>query len=506
MTLFTRVQPQRHRATAPTLLVALTLLAPAVQSEPFIAPGRAELRVDLQQLADENVIQGPITAWPLSWQSLVADLESADLDNLSTETRAALDRVTTELNFAEQTKRFLPHVRIGFASEPIAIRSFSSTPRAEGELEAGISYTGDRLSFNLNVIRAWDSPDEWRADGSYIGFALQNWSFIAGMPERWWGPGMQSSLILSTNAQPLPQIGVQRLSVDGFERPWLRWIGPWSVTSFLGQLDDERVVNDALLFGIRFTARPLRQLEFAFSRAAQLCGDGRPCGASEFFRMLAGRDNVGRGDVTRENEPGNQLAGLDLRWNFTDMPYAVYLQWIGEDSRQGGPQIGSFMRMIGAEHTGRFRSSGWRHRTFIEMADTTCQEGGGGFGGNKFNCSYQHGTFRTGYRYEGRPLGYTTDTDSESLSVISVFTGPDNRSFEFGAYSVRVNQGPVAGGQLHSLSTTPASRYGIDVSHVRDLPLGRLRVRLSYAEQRDQLTGATETDSVAAVEWMIGYW
>jgi hypothetical protein len=461
--------------------MTLACVGPALHADPFIAPGRAEVRVDLQQLADDGVIGGPITAWPLSWQSLVSDIENADLASLSIETRAALDRVTTELGYAEQTHRFLPHIRVGFASEPIAVRSFASTPRAEGELEAGISFTGDRLSLNLNVIRAWESADDWRLDGSYVGFATGNWSFVAGMPERWWGPGMQGSLILSNNARPLPQIGVQRLSVDGSRRRWLRWIGPWSMTSFIGQFDDERVIDDALLFGVRFTARPLEQLEFAFSRAAQLCGDGRPCGSSEFFNMLVGRDNSGR-NVSAEDEPGNQLAGFDLRWSFSEMPYAVYMQWIGEDSRQGGPQIGSFIRMIGAERHGRLGSSGWQHRTFVEMADTTCQEGGGGFGGNKFNCAYQHSTYRTGYRYEGRPLGYTTDTDSESLSVISVFNGPDNRSFEVGAYSVRVNQGPIAAGHLHSLSTTPASRYGVDLSHLRDLPLGRLRVRLSYAE------------------------
>jgi hypothetical protein len=163
------------------------------------------------------------------------------------------------------------------------------------------------------------------------------------------------------------------------------------------------------------------------------------------------------------------------------------------------------MRMIGGEFAGSLRAPDWRHRTYIEMTDATCQTGGLGFGGNKFNCAYQHGTFQTGYRYENRPLGYTTDTDSESLSVISVLTGPDNRSFELAAYSVRVNQGPVAG-QPHSLSTTPASRYGIDVSHLRDLPIGQLRVRLSLAEQRNQLTGVTDNDSGIAVEWLIGYW
>ena len=500
-----RARRARHPLTGIAMLAVCGIWAETSPAEPFIAPGRSELRVDLQQLADADVIQGPITAWPISWQSLVDDLESATLEAQDAWTRAALDRVTTELGYAEETHRFLPHVRLSFASEPVAVRSFASTPRAETELEAGISFTGDRLSLNVNVTRAWDSTDDWRADGSYLGFAFGNWSVIAGFPERWWGPGMQGSLILSTNARPLPQIGVQRLSVDGFEQRWLRWIGPWTVTSFVGQFDDERVVDDALLFGVRFTARPLPQLEFGISRTAQLCGDDRPCGAEQFIDMLAGRDNVGRRDVSAEDEPGNQLAGFDLRWSFADLPFAVYMQWIGEDSRQSGPQVGSFMRMAGTEFTGHVRSSGWHHRTFFELADTTCQEGGGGFGGNKFNCGYQHSTFSTGYRYEGQPLGYPTDTDSESLAIISVLNGPDNRSFEFGAYSARINQGPFAG-QPHSLSTTPASRYGIDVSHSRDLPIGNLRLRLSYAEQRDQLTGQTETDTVAVVEYRLGYW
>lgn len=487
------------------LVIGGFLLAGGLNADPLIAPGRAELRIDLQRLADDDVISAPITAWPISWQSIVGDIEEADRSLLSPATLASLERVETELGYAEQTHRVLPHIRVGAVGDPIAVRSFASTPRAESELEAGIAYTGDRISFRFNAIRAWDSPDEWRADGSYVGFATNEWSFIAGYPERWWGPGMQGSLILSTNATPLPQIGMQRLSVDGFERRWLRWVGPWSLTTFIGQFDDARFVNDALLFGLRVTARPLPQFELGFSRAAQICGDGRPCGLDEFSNMLLGRDNTGR-NVSAEDEPGNQLAGMDGRWSFRGRPFAVYWQWIGEDSRQGGPQIGSFLRLIGVDVAGGGRSAAWQHRTYIELADTTCQQGGFGIGGNKFNCGYQHGRFTTGFRYQGRPLGYPTDTDSESMSVITVLNGPANQTFELGAYSVRVNQGPVAPNQLHSLSLTPASRYGLDVSHSRDLPLGRLRIRLSLAEQRDQLTGLSDSETTVAVEWLIGYW
>jgi hypothetical protein len=486
-----------------TLLLPGCLVTTAPRAEPFIAPGRAELRVDLQRLADDDVISAPLMTWPIPWQSIVDDIENADASALGPGTRAALDRVAADLDLAARTHRILPQVRLGAASEIVAMRSFSARPRDEGELEAGIGYTGDRVSFELNAIRAWDTPDEWRADGSYLAFATRRWSFVAGYPERWWGPGFQGSLILSTNAKPLPQIGVQRLSAEGFEARWLRWIGPWSVTSFLGRLDDSRFVEDALLFGLRLTARPLPQLELAFSRTAQLCGEGRSCGIGDFGNMLVGRDNRGR-NVGAEDEPGNQLAGLDGRWSFRERPLAFYWQWIGEDSRQGGPQIGSFMRLVGAELAGGSGSTAWQHRTYVELADTTCQQGGGGFGGDDFGCAYQHGTFRTGYRYQNQPLAYPTDSDSESFSLISVLRGPRNRTYELAAYSARINQGPVTA-LPHSLSPNPASRYGVDIGYLRDLPLGRLRLRLSLAEQRDQLTGQSETDSGLAIEWLVGY-
>jgi len=497
--------PTRSRVT---FFIALALAALCFErtaaAEPFIAPGRTELRVDLQTLADAGIISGPVTAWPISWQAVINGLDEVDLSALSQYERRAYDRVRTEASVNDQIFRILPHVRFGGASDPVTVRSFTDTPREEGEFEGGISYTGNRLSFNIDVTRAVNSNDDWRLDGSYVGFAIRKWAVVAGYPERWWGPGIQGSLILSTNARPVPQIGVERISADGFETRWLRWIGPWTVSTFIGELDDDRYVPNAKLFGLRLTARPLPQLEIGLSRAAQLCGDGRSCGASEFFNMLLGRDNRGV-NVSDEAEPGNQLAGIDGRWSFAHGRSAIYWQWIGEDSRQGGPQIGNWLRMLGAERAGMLAGSRWSHRTYVELADTTCQQGGGGFGGDLYNCAYQHGIYRSGFRYQGRPLAYPTDGDSESVAVVSVLSSPGNGSWELAASSARINQGPVSN-QPHGLSATPASRYGISVTHIRDLPLGRLRLQLSVARQNDQLTGASDNDSAIAVEWLVGYW
>jgi hypothetical protein len=473
-------------------------------AEPFIAPGRTELRVDLQTLADAGVIEAPVTTWPISWQAVIGSVDVARVGDLTPDARMALERIRAEMRIAETTHRVKPYVRLGGITEPIALRGFADTPRDEGEIGGGFSITGDRLTLNLSLTRAVNGEDDWRRDGSYVGLAIKNWAFVAGYPERWWGPGMQGSLILSTNARPVPQIAMERISARPFNVRWLNWLGPWTVSSFFGQLDDERFIEDANLFGFRMTARPLPQLEVAFSRTAQICGEGRPCGLEEFGDMLVGKDNVGI-NTDAENEPGNQLAGFDGRWAFTDKSFALYWQWIGEDSRQGGPQIGSWLRLFGAELHGSMGNGGWQHRTFLEIADTTCQEGGAGFAGAKYNCAYQHTTYQTGYRYEGLPLGYPTDTDSESLSAISVLSSPGGATWELGAHSVRVNQGPLSG-QPHSLSMNPASLYGGYAAYVRDLSLGRVRIRLGVDEIRDQITGVTDNEPSLAFEWMVGYW
>ena len=117
----------------------------------------------------------------------------------------------------------------------------------------------------------------------------------------------------------------------------------------MGQLDDPRTANDALIFGLRGSFRPVKGLEIGLSRAAQWCGDGRPCDGGTFLDLLAGNDNQGV-NVAPEDEPGNQLGGIDIRWVLPgQMPVAAYMQWIGEDGRSGGGIIGSWMRQLGLE-------------------------------------------------------------------------------------------------------------------------------------------------------------
>jgi len=81
---------------------------------------------------------------------------------------------------------------------------------------------------------------------------------------------------------------------------------------FHGQLEQDRDYPGTLLFGMRVESRPLPSLQIAASRSAQWCGEGRPCDLGTFGDLLTGNDN----DQALADQPGNQLAGFDVRWSW----------------------------------------------------------------------------------------------------------------------------------------------------------------------------------------------
>jgi hypothetical protein len=268
----------------------------------------------------------------------------------------------------------------------------------------------------------------------------------------------------------------------------------------MNRLDDERVINDALLFGLRVTFRPIDSLEIGLSRTAQWCGDDRPCGFDAFTDLLLGNDNRGV-NVDPDDEPGNQLAGIDLRWVLPrSVPIALYMQWIGEDSRRGGPEIGSWLRQVGIEHWGR--TGGRDHRTHLEVSDTSCREGGFGFSDLKPNCGYQHSIYATGYRYRDRVMGHGTDDDGRSYSLGSTLVQSDGHSWNLTLRYMELNRAGDPDGR-HSLTATPQELADLQLSHDRLTRYGRFHAGLGASYLDDELSGNTTTDVFGFFKWTM---
>jgi hypothetical protein len=459
---------------------------------PFVPPGDASLRADIALLADHGVIRGPVTTWPLAWGPILEDLEDARLDGaLPAHVAQALERMLATARGHARTGEPVFRAALSGAEQPSRIRSFADGPRESAEIAAGVEWTGHWLALDLEGQLVSDPGDgrEARADGSAVAVALGNFAIAASTLERWWGPGWDGSLILSHNARPMPALSIDRTFTDAFESRWLGWIGPWDLSVVIGQMETDRAVPDARFFALRFNFRPLPGLEIGLSRAAQWCGDGRPCDLDVFVDLLLGRDNRGDDAIDLANEPGNQLAGLDFRWSLASFagPLALYGQLIGEDEAGGFPS--RYLAQLGLEGSAYARER-WSVRWFGEMADTSC-----GFYESEvpFNCAYNHGIYRTGYRYRGRAVGHGIDNDGRVFAAGLVLTDEGTTRWSFLARYGELNRGG-APDPRHTLTPVAQDLASFDVSWSSDFRYGVIEIGAG-AERTD------DTDLRGYVRW-----
>jgi len=489
----------RSRFTRFAMLL-LACAALSAHADPLARPGDMLLRHDIRLLVDEGVINLPMNTWPIPWGDVFDQLNRAPVTELSPESAGAMARLRDRARWELDTSEWYLTGWASAAAEPRIIRAFENTPREEAEAGLAFSWTGNRFTVNLSAAYANDPVDEeeFRPDDTYIGMVLGNWMVMAGWQQRWWGPGNDASSILSSNARPRPGVTLQRNLSAPFETKWLSWLGPWNLSTFMEYLDDERQTEDPLLWGFRFGFRPLQGLEINVTRTAMWCGEGRPCDFGAFVDVLKGNDNKGN-NVAPEDEPGNQLAGYDIRWSLPkNIPVALYMQWTAEDGRGQGIPLGNFLRMLGAEHWGTI--GGLAHRTYVEVAETTCREGGFGFADKKPNCAYNHPLYPTGYRYNQRVMGHSIDGDGRSYSFGSTLVQSAGHTWNVTLRYMQINT-EGSPDSRHSLSATPQDRADIQVSHERVTPIGRFHVGAGYSYIDDEVTGIDTSDVTGFIHW-----
>ena len=483
------------------LLGALVLGINPARSEPWLPPGDIGLRHDVQLLVDSQVINSPVSSWPLSWGDLAQDVNAfEDHDTLDAGAQAALTRLTRRLRQELSVGEVYREASLSAADNPTVLRTFSNTPRGELEAGAKIKWTGDLFAVRLQATVAGRDPrdaKDFRFDGSYAAVAIGNWKLSAGSMDRWWGPGWEGSLILSNATRPIPSLALERNFSDPFDSKWLKWIGRWSTSIVWGQLEEDRAVSNARFFGWRVNFRPTKDLEFGLLRTAQWCGSGRPCGFDTFFDMLVGNDNQGSEGVTFENEASNQLAGGDIRWKspLGDWPYAVYLQLIGEDEAGGLPS--KLLGQLGIEYWNTWRGTATSYRLHAEFSDTTCSFAD--FPG-EFNCAYNHGIYQTGYRYRQQPIGHPMDGDGRMFSLGGVVVIDAARQWNGVIRYVELNRGGNPDSR-HTLTPTPLNLVNAELSHRRETRFGEFTVGAGFDQFENEVSNRKDSDARLFVQW-----
>lgn len=364
-------------------------------------PG-VETRDAIERLVDEAGLALPSTHWPLP----LAAVEEA-LDALASSLPAALDAerrtVRAALARAGQPQW---QVGVGPAQRPPAGYGADGRPGASVALRTAAASAGPfaaRLGVRLGEEDGRTTRD---ADGSTLAMRAGPVVLAASAGSRWWGPGWQSSLILGHNAPALRALSVQRASVRPPASRWLAWIGPWTGEFFVAW---PREAQGLKLIGQRVTLRPSGRLEIGLSRVIQWGGEHHPEDARSLLQALVGSGmNRERGE--RADDPGNALAGIDLRWRLPVRPrVTAYTQWIGEDESGGLPS-----RHIALAGVSYADASGM-HRLFVEWAETTC---GAPLDRDPVpGCAYRNSGYASGYTHAGRWLGAAVGPDARLATV-----------------------------------------------------------------------------------------
>jgi len=477
----------------PVVALGFGLALPlGASAEPWMAPGDVTLRHDLQQLSDAGLLTGPTMSWPIGWSQMARELGKLDSASLSNGQRAAVERLRGRAAREMRTGNIGVTASISAAADPSQLRTFEYTPREEGEATLSADWLGDRFAWKLSAAVVADPDDDqsFRPDGSYVAMTLGNWMVSAGYLDRWWGPGWEGSLVLSTNARPLPAIALDRNESMPFDVPVLRWLGPWRLSTFMGQLESDRDYSHALLFGLRAEIRPHPTLQIAATRTAQWCGEGRPCGLDTFWDLLSGNDN----DQDLDKQPGNQLAGFDVRWSWPGghVPLALYAQGIGEDEAGGLPS--KYLGLFGAEVWGDLGGGSWR--AHVEYADTACD-----FVNSQpeFGCAYTHIIYTTGYRYRGRSIGHTVDGDGESIGAGLLFLDPMGRRWELIGRNLKLNRQGISTG--HTLAAQPAAVRDLSLAHAQMLSWGNIILSVGYSDVDSDGPVALDEGVRASLTW-----
>ncbi len=416
------------------IIIIADLYSVPAHATSWADPGDTLLRHDLQLLADSGLLPVPVTTWPVSWRDIRQNMDN--ITQIVSPARSdagvqqALARIRHRLVILSDRGHGAWQTRLTSATDPPAItfRTFVATPRAPGEIEARVEGGNHPVAYRVQA-QAVTQPEDGqnlRLDGSYATLLLGNWGLTLGALERWWGPGWDGSLILSNNARPLPGLTIQRIISD--PSPWqpLTKLGPWQLVFSTGLLEDNRAdISNALLTAVRLNFKPTPHLEIGLSRVAQWGGEGRSEDMHTFFNMLLGQDNSA--DANGYFEPGNQLAGYDVRWvsPVFNLPYAIYGQLIGEDEAGNLPY--KLIGLAGMEWWGTMASvSAASYRLHVEYADTAVDF----YKSPKFNIAYRHHLYSEGYVYRERFLGHTAGGDARSLSVGGVLAYSDSAHFE----------------------------------------------------------------------------
>lgn len=467
--------PSRTRLLTVVLLCAV-LLGSAAQASPWAEVGDEQLRSDIEILAAAGVIDDITMQWPLPWAGVVRRLNTQSLAGQPGYVREAADRVRWMAGHEMQSGDVHAAATLDATNSAAVVRGFDALGREDIQGSVSAEYIWSTTAARLTVgAQTINHPGATTPvfDNSYIAQKIGGIVVYAGFLPHWWGPGWTSSLSLSNNAQPMPHLGLARVSTEPFRSPWLSWLGPWQFEFIIGVLDGPRIARNTGYVATRVAFNPIPHLEVGFSRTTELCGTGHSCVPLRYFKSAA--QTIASPDQT------NDQASFDFKYSnvFAGWPYQVYVQIMNEDN---GPFVQSASsHLFGA---GIFVPVGADNpvRLSFEYTDSIATANFFSFGKVLHGVAYNNAGYLDGMRYRDRSLGFSLDGDSRLLTVEGSWLAHNGWSYRLSYYRAQVSD-PL-NPNLNVVTTAPVT---INVGEARwVVPFRNVRFELAGRLQDDQ--------------------
>lgn len=481
-----------------SIIIAYTSSFSISNSSPWANPGDETLRSDVEILASYGLISGPVDHWPLSWKQITSGFYKADSTDLPIFVMRALERVKSKI-----PNKINVRTKALYTNQVQFFRGFEDETRGETEIEGGFEFNLEKTS--IHIEGRYNDVNNFNLDGSYLSHEIGNWSTYIGSVNRWWGPGQETTTLLSTNARPMPSIGIRRVAPKPFKTKWLSWMGPWDAEIFISKMDKDRVIPEPIFVGMRLNFEPIDNFEIGVSRTLMLCGRDRPCGFNQWANgliALGDLDNFGDGPDAVKNQPGNQLAALTLSYSYSlreDLNLKLYLEGAAEDLVVIVPY--TYSRLIGATLDGAFGDDGSKWKITAEASDTSGSLAWF-YGEHRKGVMYNHFIYNSGYRYYNQVIGHSLDSNSVYYSLKASVV--NSRGLEYGAkfQNILVN---TEGDTKNFLSLTRERINSLNLFISSQTPIGEFRIDARLMDNNINTPTENKVNFRGGISWEVAF-
>ena len=179
----------------------------------FFDADQDTVRADVEYLINAGALHIPVSTWPMPIDEVHDAVAAVDDASLSAGESAALSRLKVVLDRYDTADD--DAVSAAVSVHPTRFRQNEPLPREDASI--GITAGRDYGRFTVHLSASATSRgsqdtvpvdrQRFRIDGSYASMQTGNWIWSVGEMARSWGPSQHDSLILSTNARPIPSGG-----------------------------------------------------------------------------------------------------------------------------------------------------------------------------------------------------------------------------------------------------------------------------------------------------------